>query len=123
MSETRILRERQSAARAARRGCVPFAEDGAVAVLAQTRVVASYPTVPAAFYACSPLLVDGPETEGAAATFTEDGTRTIYAFNLGTRSLPWAPGSSPMPAAAAGRFAMTGRRHLPEKVIPDPETP
>jgi len=102
MSETRILRDRQSTARAAALRLVPFAEDGTVAILAQTRVVVSYPTVPAAFYACSPLQVDGPETEGAAATFTEDSTRTIYAFNLGTLIPP--TGTSIIAHACGGRW-------------------
>ena len=102
MGETRILRERQSAARAATSRLVPFAEDGAVAVLAQTRAVVSYPTVPAACYACSPLQVDGPEIEGATATFTEDGTRTLYAFNLGTQVPP--AGTRIVAHACGGRW-------------------
>ena len=102
MSETRILRDRQAAARGSAARLVPFPEDGAVAILAQTRVVVSYPTVAAAFYACSPLQVDGPETEGATATFTEDGTRTIYAFNLGTQVPP--AGSRIIAHACGGRW-------------------
>ena len=102
MSETRILRDRQSAASALVHRLVPFAEDGAVAILAQTTTVSSYPTVPAAFYACSPLQVDGPETEGATATFTEDATRTIYAFNLGTQVPP--EGTRIIAHACGGRW-------------------
>jgi hypothetical protein len=102
MSETRILRERQSAARAAALRLVPFAEDGTVAILAQTRVAVSYPTVPAAFYTCSPLQVDGPETEGAAATFTQDSSRMIYAFNLGTQAPP--AGTRIIAHACGGRW-------------------
>ena len=102
MSETRILRDRQASARSAAARLVPFPEDGTVAILAQTRVVASYPTVPAACYACSPLQVDGPEIEGATATFTEDGTRTLYAFNLGTQVPP--PGTRLIAHACGGRW-------------------
>ncbi len=88
MNDTRILREQLAAGRAAVDRLAPFAEDGAVAVLAQTKAISAYPTVPGAFYACSPLAVDGPETEGAAASFTTDPTRTTYAFNLGTQVPP-----------------------------------
>jgi hypothetical protein len=102
MSETRILRERQSNARAAALRLVPFAEDGAVAILAQTRVAVSYPSVPAAFYACSPLQVDGPETEGAAVTYFGDSSRTILAFNLGTQVPP--AGTRLIAHACGGRW-------------------
>jgi hypothetical protein len=102
MSETRILRDRQSMARTASLRLVPFAEEGAVAILAQTRIAVSYPTVPAAFYACSPLQVDGPETEGAVATFTEDSSRMINAFNLGTQIPP--PGTRIIAHDCGGRW-------------------
>jgi hypothetical protein len=88
MNDTRILREQLAAGRAAVDRLAPFAEDGAIAVLAQTKVIATYPTVPGSFYACVPLSVDGPEIEGATASFTADGTRTIYALNVGIQVPP-----------------------------------
>jgi hypothetical protein len=88
MSETRIIREQQAASRAAAQRISAFPEDGTVAVLAQTQTVTSYPTVPASFYACVPLWIDGPETEGATASFTVDNGRTLYAFNIGTQVPP-----------------------------------
>jgi hypothetical protein len=88
MSDTRILRDRQSDALAAVDRLSGFAEEGAEAVLAMTTTVSSYPTVPGAFYACVPLAVDGPEIEGAAANFTADTIRIVYAYNLGTQIPP-----------------------------------
>jgi len=73
-----------------------------VAILAQTRVAVSYPTGATAFYACSPLQVDGPEIEGAAATFTQDSSRIIYAFNLGTQVPP--VGTQIIAHACGGRW-------------------
>jgi hypothetical protein len=88
MSEARILRDRQTATRASLLRLAPVAEDGSVAILVKTIIASSYPTIAGAFYACAPLQVDGPETEGAIATFTASGTRTIYALNLGTQVPP-----------------------------------
>ena len=88
MSETRILRERQAATRDAALRLAPFAEEGAMAMLAQTTVVANYPTAPGVFYACVPVTLDGQETEGASAAFHADQTRTFYALNLGTQVPP-----------------------------------
>jgi hypothetical protein len=88
MNATRVLRERLAADRAAVDRLTPFAEDGAVAVLAQTKAISKYPTVPGAFYACVPLSIDGPEIEGATASFTTEGTRTMYALNVGTQVPP-----------------------------------
>src|SRR5262249_21616655 len=102
MSETRTLRDRQADTRAAALRLLPFAEGGAVAILAQTRVAVSYPTVPAAFYACTPLQVDGPETEGAAVTYSGDSSRTILAFNLGTQVPP--SGTRIIAHACGGRW-------------------
>jgi hypothetical protein len=86
--EARILRDRHEAAVAADGRAARFAEDGSVAVLVQTKAVAAYPTSANAFFACSPVSIDGPETEGAAATFVADPARTIFAYNLGTRVPP-----------------------------------
>jgi hypothetical protein len=88
MIDTRILREQQAAILAATDRLAAFAEDGTVAILAQTTMVTTYPTAPGAFYACVPLWIDGPETEGATATFSAGGARTVYAFNLGTHVPP-----------------------------------
>ena len=88
MNDTRILRERQAATRAAALRLAPFAEEGAVAVLAETTMVSKYPTAAGVFYACLPVTVDGAETEGAAADFHADLTRTFYALNLGSQVPP-----------------------------------
>jgi hypothetical protein len=86
--DARILRDRQESAIAADARAARFAEDGSVALLVQTRTVEIYPTTPNAFFACSPVRIDGPETEGAEATFAADATRTIFVYNLGTRVPP-----------------------------------
>jgi hypothetical protein len=88
MIDTRILRERQAATLAAADRLAAFAEHGAVAILAQTKTVTSYPTVPGVYFGCAPLVLDGPEIEGAAATFTADAARTLYALNLGSQVPP-----------------------------------
>jgi hypothetical protein len=102
MSETRILRDREMATRASLLRLAKAAEDGSVAVLVRTKVVSSYPTIAGAFYACALLQVDGPETEGATATFTASGTRTIYALNLGTQIPP--VGTKTIVHACGGRW-------------------
>ena len=88
MSETRILRDRQEEAEAAFRRLAAAGDDGSTAMLAQTKVLATYPTSASAFFACSPLRVDGAEAEAAAATFTPDASRTIFAYNLGAKAPP-----------------------------------
>lgn len=88
MSNARALRDRQEAAFAAADRLASFGEEGSAAILVQTRAEASYPTVAGAFYACSPVSIDGPETEGAAATFQADLSRRIFVYNLGTAIPP-----------------------------------
>ncbi|QEH38637.1 hypothetical protein OJF2_72430 [Aquisphaera giovannonii] len=88
MIDGRILRDRQADTLALVDKLSAPPQVGSVAVLAQTKAVATYPGVASAFFACAPIEVDGPETEGAAATFTADASRTIYALNLGTRLPP-----------------------------------
>ena len=86
--DARILRDRQEAAIAADGRAARFAEDGSVALLVQTKAVGSYPTSANTFFACSPVTIDGPESEGAAASFVADPARTIFAYNLGSRVPP-----------------------------------
>lgn len=88
MSDARIMRGRQEDAAAAVKRLVIAGHHGSEAVLVQTRVAATYPTTASAFYACTPLRIEGPETEGAAATFSGDTSRTIMAFNLGAKAPP-----------------------------------
>jgi hypothetical protein len=97
------LRDRQASAVAAADRLVSFAEVGAEAILAATTTVSQYPSVPGAFYACSPLAVDGQELEGAVASFTADTTRIIYAFNLGTQVPP--VGTKIIAHSSGGRWA------------------
>jgi hypothetical protein len=102
MSEERILRDQLAAIRADSLRQVPLAEDGTVALLAQTTVISNYPSTAGAFYACTPLMVDGPETEGSAASFANSGSRTIYALNLG-ESIP-PVGTKIIAHACGGRW-------------------
>ena len=88
MSAPRILRDRQEEASAAFRRLVQAGEDGSEAALVQTKAATAYPTAPASFFACSPLRIDGPEAEGAGVSLAADASRTIFAFNLGTRVPP-----------------------------------
>lgn len=84
----RILRDRQEAAAAAVRRLGMPGENGSEAVLVQTKAVATYPTIASAFFACTPLQVDGSEVEGTGVTFVPDASRTIFAYNLGTKIPP-----------------------------------
>ncbi|MGC8638720.1 MAG: hypothetical protein ACP5XB_02445 [Isosphaeraceae bacterium] len=102
MSAERILQEKLAASQAAARRQRPSAPDGSVAILAETTVVSVYPTTAGVFYACTPLLVDGPEIEGASASFTSSGDRTFYALNLGTGIPP--VGTRIIAHACAGRW-------------------
>ena len=86
--DARILRDRQEAAVAADGRAARFAEDGSVALLVQTKAVGTYPTSSNAFFACSPVRIDGPETEGGAAIFVADPARTIFVYNLGAHVPP-----------------------------------
>lgn len=88
MIDARVLRDRQEAALGATDRLTSFAEEGSAAILVQTKADASYPTVAGAFYACSSLSVDGPETEGASAAFQADSSRLVYVYNLGTAVPP-----------------------------------
>ena len=56
--------------------------------LVQTIAEETYPTTAGVFFACQPLLIDGPENEGGAASFTPDPVRVIYAYNLGSQVPP-----------------------------------
>lgn len=88
MSEIRIIRGRQEAASSAVRRLADSHSQASEVALVQTKIATDYPTVASAYYACAPLRVDGPETEGAAVTFTGDSSRTIMAFNLGSKAPP-----------------------------------
>jgi hypothetical protein len=87
--ELRILRERQRAGQEALDSAAGHAPlHGSAAVLAMTTSVSSYPTTAAAFYAMLPQEIDGPETEGAAATYTASSSTPFYAWNAGTAIPP-----------------------------------
>jgi hypothetical protein len=88
MREPRLLRERQDTRTAAADRRMAPGEAGGLAVLAQTTSLGRYPTTAGACYACTPLRIDGPETEGATPTFAPDASRTIHAFNLGVQVPP-----------------------------------
>jgi hypothetical protein len=55
---------------------------GMPCLVAQTKTIATYPSVAQSFFACSPATVLGPESEGGAGTITQ-GTSTFLALNLG----------------------------------------
>jgi hypothetical protein len=67
-----------------------------------TTTVTTYPVAASAYYACNPELLTGPETEGAAATFTADTATIMYAFNVGTAIPP--NGTKLVIHGAGGRF-------------------
>jgi hypothetical protein len=77
-------------------------EDGSEAALVQTKSAGAYPTIASAFYACSPVRLQGSEVEGAGVTFVPDSSRTIFAFNLGTKAPPL--GTKLIAHACGGRW-------------------
>jgi hypothetical protein len=102
MFDARILRDRQGSALASADRAAPFAEDGSVAILVQTKTLNAYPTTPNAFYACSPVRLDGPEAEGGAVAFVVDFSRTYFAYNLGLRVPP--VGTKVLAQSCSGRW-------------------
>lgn len=88
MNNTRLFRDRQTETAAALDRSGAHSADGSVSILVRTTTVSSYPTSPSSFFACRPLNVDGAETEGAAASFTVESGRIIYAYNIGTVAPP-----------------------------------
>jgi len=104
MPDARILRDRQEAAFAATSRMASSAEEGSAAILVQTRAETRYPTTPGAFYACSPVSIDGPETEGAAAAVLTDASRLLFVYNLGNAIPP--VGSKLVAHSCGGRWVV-----------------
>jgi|GEM_PF-2080769 len=104
MPDARLLRDRQEAALAATSRLASAAEEGSAAILVQTKAETSYPTTPSAFYACSPVSIDGPETEGAAVSFRTDSSRSLFVYNLGTAIPP--VGSKLIAHSCGGRWVV-----------------
>ncbi len=59
---------------------------GSPSLVAQTKVITTYPTSAQRFYACTAQTVLGAEVEAGPASFTP-GPASFYALNLGT-SIP-----------------------------------
>jgi hypothetical protein len=88
MNDLRVMRERQldmSAALDATGDLDTYAQP---ALVIQTTTVSTYPAAAAEYYACNPVQLSGPETEGATPTFTVDTSTTLFALNLGTQIPP-----------------------------------
>lgn len=88
MSDARVMRCRQEDTASAARRTASAGHHSSEAMLVQTHVRGTYPAVASAFYACSPLRIDGSETEGASASFTADPSRSFLALNLGSKVPP-----------------------------------
>ncbi|WP_337176949.1 hypothetical protein [Paludisphaera sp.] len=88
MTDARVMRDRQASVASAARRLDDASGQHSGAALVQTKAVGAYPAAASAYYACTPLRIDGPETEGAAVTFTGDPSRIIMALNLGSRIPP-----------------------------------
>jgi hypothetical protein len=88
MNDLRVMRERQAAASSALDRSVGQDPYGSAAMCVITTTKTTYPTSAAEFYACNPELLTGPETEGAAATFTADTATVVFAVNVGTAIPP-----------------------------------
>lgn len=103
MPDARVMRGRQEDAASAARRSIADGHHGSEAVLAQTKVRGTYPSVASAVYACTPLRIDGTESEGSGATFSADDSRTIMAFNLGSKAPP--VGTKLIVHSCGGRWA------------------
>ena len=60
---------------------------GMPCLVARTKRLTTYPTSAGKFFACSPVIVLGPEVEGGAGSLTV-GTATFFALNLGSVAPP-----------------------------------
>lgn len=79
--------------------------EGSASALVQTVSVSSYPTTAFTFYAVQPLVIDGVEREGAAASFGPDPSRVFYACNLGSVVPP--VGTKLVVTSCGGRWVFT----------------
>jgi hypothetical protein len=61
------------------------ASEGSLGLLITTITVNSYPTSPNVYYAGNVTYVDGAETEGGPASYSQDPSQVIYAYNAGTQ--------------------------------------
>ncbi len=59
----------------------------APSLLARTTTLASYPSTPQCYFACTPLTLLGVEVEGGPGALTA-GTQTFFALNLGSTVPP-----------------------------------
>jgi hypothetical protein len=103
MSESRTLRDRQSAASADLDRSAGGMPHGAAALIAQTTTVATYPTTAGLMYGLIAQDIDGDEVEGAACTYTATSANVLYAVNLGTAIPP--NGTNVIVSAVGGRWA------------------
>jgi hypothetical protein len=78
--ELRRLRRRIEELEDASRGINP--DDCSPSMLLKTTTATTYPTAAGLAYACVPSRAGGTEAEGSTPTFA-DGTRILYAINLG----------------------------------------
>lgn len=102
MSETRTLRDRQSAAAADLDRSAGGAPHGAAALLVATTTATLYPTSAGVAYACVPLGINGDEAEGAAATYVVMSANILFALNLGSSIPP--NGANIVVHAVGGRW-------------------
>src|SRR5438094_905106 len=79
MNESRILRDRLQAVQEALDSLTsanpPY---GSAAILVQTKTLTTYPSAATAFFAASPVQLNGDETEGATAIPVVDTATTLY---------------------------------------------
>ncbi len=84
MSELRVLRDRAVAAQADIDRLDDSAPGGSRSLLCKTTTVTTYPSSASSFFAVIAQDADGPETEGASATFTDSTGDAFYAYNVGS---------------------------------------
>jgi hypothetical protein len=102
MNDLRVIRDRPKAEQNTIDRTRSPAPLGAAATLAQTTTVSTYPTTASAFYACIPADIDGSESEGASATYVQEGSAILYAWNAGTQIPP--VGTTVVCHAVGGRW-------------------
>ena len=88
MSNIRIIRDRNEDSASVLRRLASAVDHGSNVALVRTKASSLYPKTAASFFACTPVSIDGTEREGGAVTLSDDGTRTLLAYNLGTKVPP-----------------------------------
>lgn len=88
MNDVRTQRDRNTYLDRVIDNGTPAENDCSVSLLVVTTQVDTYPTSLNQYIAANPVVVDGNEIEGNAATYSADTTTTLFIENVGTQIPP-----------------------------------